>query len=169
MATSRHVSKFPVQKAVVLFAAAVLSVQFIVYPWIWGPPKDTKDLSSPLLQTALHNAIQKYLDSSDAQTYANRETNVWDQAEKGSFQPYASVEVFLDQNPDCCRYSYRGSDGRLPRWANRVRNGYNGGILLENYDAAYTYEDGTRSPGVTFFYPIDRYGEILDIELDDSF
>lgn len=43
---------------------------------------------------------------------------------------YISVEDFIEHNPECCLFSYRGGEGYLPSWLQRVSNNYKGVVTL---------------------------------------
>lgn len=43
---------------------------------------------------------------------------------------YISVVDFLEHNPECCLFSYRGGEGHLPSWFQRMSNNYEGVVTL---------------------------------------
>ncbi|MCF6273510.1 MAG: hypothetical protein L3J37_10040 [Rhodobacteraceae bacterium] len=50
----------------------------------------------------------------------------------GSYVTPDSVDAFLAENPDCCKFSYRGAEGWLPNWQRRISNDYVGVVSI-NY------------------------------------
>ena len=73
---------------------------------------------------------------------------------------YTSVEEFRAENPNCCSFGYRGTDGFLPEWWARVNNDYEGTVIIR-YNARVVYEGETREEARSGDVYLNSCGEII--------
>lgn len=67
---------------------------------------------------------------------ATQNDSIWSSSSTGlvetQIQTYSSVDEFIEKNPNCCSFGYRGYEGELPSWWTRFQNDY-AGIVFVSY------------------------------------
>lgn len=107
------------------------------------------------IQSALN-----YFVSDHQADVANRLTE--DGPETWEVDKYASVADFLNVNPDCCEFSFRGSEGYLPGWFHRLWFDFHGYVRIEFVERVS--RDGQHESRVRRVeIPMNSCGEVIHL------